>query len=388
MLDTGALAHVRTGVGAVLSTEDGPDAVAGAFYARLFAEYPDFRAYFPPAMDQQRHRLVRAIDYVVAHLDDQQFMPFLHQLGRDHRKHGLSGAHFLAAQNALIGAFRAAASPADWTPDTDDAWTRVVSMICNTMAVGADTEDLPPYWGATVVEHERVLADVAVVRLESDHDIPFAAGQYLSVQIPQRPRMWRYLSPAIAPNDYRGIEFHVRRVSAGWVSPAMVSETVVGDRWLLGPPLGGLSLDTSPGCEDVLMIAGGTGIAPLRAQLMDMAMRSSNPRVHLFVGGEYPSDLYDIDTLWNISRTNPWLTVVPVVEHPEEPWWRPGPAREFPPGMNHTMVGKLGQVVTRFGSWADRQIQVCGSPSMVRTTLYALRRVGTPMQNVQHDPLA
>lgn len=171
------------------------------------------------------------------------------------------------------------------------------------------------------------------------------------------------------------------------MSPAIVSETTVGDRWLLGPPLGGLSVDTSPGSEDVLMIAGGTGIAPLRAQLMDMAMRSRNPRVHLFVGGEYPSDLYDLDTLWNLARTNPWLTIVPVVEQPEEPWWRPGPAREFPPGMNHTMVGKLGQVVTRFGSWADRQIQVCGSPSMVRTTLYALRKVGTPMQNVQHDPL-
>lgn len=371
----------------MLSADDGAESVAKAFYARLFAEHPDFRGYFPAAMDQQRHRLVRAVDYVVTHLDDSEFLPFLHQLGRDHRKHGLTGAHFLAARNALVEAFRTAGDETTWTSDTDDAWSRVVSIICNSMAVGADTEDLPPYWGATVVEHHRLLEDLAVVRLQTDDDIPFEAGQYLSVQIPQRPRMWRYLSPAIAPNDYRGIEFHVRRVSAGWVSPAIVSETVVGDRWLLGPPLGGLSLDTAPGSPDVLMVAGGTGIAPLRAQLMAMAMRSHNPRVHLFVGGEYPSDLYDLDTLWDLARTNPWLTVVPVVEHPEEPWWRPGPAREFPPGLNHTMVGKLGQVVTRFGSWADRQIQVCGSPSMVRTTLYALRRVGTPMQNVQHDPL-
>lgn len=386
MLDPQALARVRAGVASALS-DDGADTVAGAFYARLFAEYPDFRGFFPAAMDQQRHRLLRAVDHVVRHLDDRDFLPFLHQLGRDHRKHGLTGVHFLAAQNALVDAFRTTADPDTWTDETDAAWRRVVSMICNSMAVGADTEDLPPYWGATVVEHHRVLDDLAIVRLQTDADIPFAAGQYLSVQIPQRPRMWRYLSPAIAPNDYRGIEFHVRRVSAGWVSPAIVSETTVGDRWLLGPPLGGLSVDTSPGSEDVLMIAGGTGIAPLRAQLMDMAMRSRNPRVHLFVGGEYPSDLYDLDTLWNLARTNPWLTIVPVVEQPEEPWWRPGPAREFPPGMNHTMVGKLGQVVTRFGSWADRQIQVCGSPSMVRTTLYALRKVGTPMQNVQHDPL-
>lgn len=388
MLEAGAIALVRSGVAAVLAEDDGPDRVARDFYAHLFAEYPEFRGYFPASMDQQRHRLVRAVEYVVNHLDDQRtFLPFLHQLGRDHRKHGLTGTHFLAGQNALVGAFRSFTGSDGWTPEADAAWRRVVSVLCNSMAVGADTEDLPPYWTATVVEHHRTLDDLAIVRLQTDHHVPYEPGQYLSVQIPQRPRMWRYLSPAIAPNEYGGIEFHVRRVSAGWVSPAIVTETAVGDRWLLGPPLGGLQVDRSVGAEDVLMIAGGTGIAPLRAQLMEMAMKSRNPRVHLFVGGEYPSDLYDLETLWHLAQSNPWLTVVPVVENPEEPWWRPGPSTEIPPGMNHLLVGKLGQVVTRFGSWADRQIQICGSPSMVRTTLFALRKVGTPMENVQHDPL-
>lgn len=385
MLDAHALAAVRDGVSGVLGDERRRDAVARTFYARLFAEYPDFRAFFPAGMDQQRHRLMRALAHVVAHVEDGAFVPFLHQLGRDHRKHGLTGAHFLAASNALAAAVRENADT--WNPEIDAAWRRVVSAVCHTMAMGADSEDLPPYWSATVVEHHRVLDDLAVVRLETDGDIPFEAGQYLSVQIPQRPRLWRYFSPAVAPNDYRGIEFHVRRVSAGWVSPAVVSETTVGDRWLLGPPLGGLRVDTSPGAEDVLMIASGTGIAPLRAQLMALAVRSSPPRVHLFVGGAHPSDLYDLDTLMALARTNPWLTVVPVVENTEEPWWRPPTGRELPVGVHRMLVGKVGPVVTRFGSWADRQIQICGSPSMVRSTLYALRKAGTPMSHVQHDPL-
>lgn len=166
----------------------------------------------------------------------------------------------------------------------------------------------------------------------------------------------------------------------------MVSEVSVGDRWAISPPLGGMSIDrNSP--EDVLMIAGGTGIAPLRAQIMDMAMRSNNPRVHLFVSGVYPCDLYDIETLWQISLSNPWLTVVPVTEDYEDPWWHSGPTRELPWGIHRQLYGQISTVVTQFGSWADRQIQISGSPSMVRTTVYALRRIGTPMEHIQHDPI-
>ncbi len=231
-----------------------------------------------------------------------------------------------------------------------------------------------------------MLPDLAIIRLEADSPIPYYAGQYMSVQIPQRPHMWRYLSAAIPPNQYGQIEFHVRRVSTGWVSPALVGETAVGDRWTIGPPLGGLHVDRESG-QDVLMIASGTGLAPMRAQIMEMAMRGDNPRVHLFYGGKYPCDLYDLETLWQIATTNPWLTIVPVLEEKENPWWHPVPVKEPPTGLNRPMYGKLGKVAGQFGTWADRQIQIAGSPSMIRTTLYALSAAGTPRQNISFDPL-
>ncbi|MGI9209750.1 MAG: hypothetical protein ACR2I3_17525, partial [Rhodococcus sp. (in: high G+C Gram-positive bacteria)] len=90
---------------------------------------------------------------------------------------------------------------------------------------------------------------------------------------------------------------------------------------------------------------------------------------------------------WQIAMTNPWLTVVPVVEERENPWWHPVPVRETPKGLHRTMYGKLGKVVGQFGSWADRQIQISGSPSMIRTTIYALSAAGTPRQNISFDPL-
>ncbi|NEW48390.1 flavoprotein, partial [Nocardia cyriacigeorgica] len=76
--------------------------------------------------------------------------------------------------------------------------------------------------------------------------------------------------------------------------------TVVGDRWLLGAPLGGLGIPRNTK-RKMLMIGCGTGIAPLRAQLIEMGQRGINPRVHFFIGGVYPCDLYDVENMWQLS---------------------------------------------------------------------------------------
>ena len=56
---------------------------------------------------------------------------------------------------------------------------------------------------------------------------------------------------------------------------------------------------------DVLMVAGSTGLAPLRALIMDLTRWGVNPRVHLFFGARYPCELYDLQTLWQIASHQP-----------------------------------------------------------------------------------
>ncbi|SDI92907.1 NAD(P)H-flavin reductase [Rhodococcus triatomae] len=381
------IAQLRASFSSITHGSHGPSHLAQLFYAALFSEHPQYRALFPISLEEPARKFTRALEFVVDNLEEPGPMTeLLAQLGRDHRKYGITAGHYEAAGSALIAAVRSALSHVLWTPTLDSAWSGLVSLLLTTMRDAADADDLPAAWTATVVGHERRLDDLAIVRLESDQPIPFHAGQYLSVQIPQRPRQWRYLSVAIPPNPYGQIEFHVRRVSGGWVSPAIVNETRVGDRWQLASPLGGLEVDRDNGL-DVLMIGSGSGIAPLRAQVMEMAQHGNNPRVHMFVGGRYPRDLYDIEALWELSLSNPWLTVVPVSEEDENPWWHTTPDPEPPPGMHRRLHGRLGRVVAEFGSWADRQVQISGSPSMIKTTVYSLRHGGTPPELIQHDPL-
>ncbi|NEW58542.1 flavoprotein [Nocardia cyriacigeorgica] len=385
-MDARSAALVRANFRSVIDSPHGPERLISAFYGHLFAEDPRLRELFPPAMDMQPKRLVTAIQYMLDHLEDwDRAQKFLEQLARDHRKYGVEASHYDLAGRALFAAAHTYNGPA-WTAELADGWRDITLLIAAAMAIGANSDDSPPYWEATVVGHRHVLEDLAIVRLQSDSPIPYQAGQYVPVAVPQRPKMWRYLSPAIPANPYGEIEFHVRKVRGGWVSPAIVNDTTVGDRWLLGGPLGGLHVDPDSG-RDVLMIGSGTGIAPLRAQLIEMGQRGINPRVHFFIGGVYPCDLYDVENMWQLSQSNPWLTIVPVCEQKTNPWWYPHPASDAPYGMHRRLVGNLGAVVASFGSWSDRQIQIAGSAKMIADTRRALLAVGTPESIISADPV-
>lgn len=383
-----AISLVRTTFKALAAADDGGVQVTREFYAILFAKYPHMREIFPAVMEMQADRLLDAVAYVIDHLEEPETArQFLAQLGRDHRRYGVTENHFIAVGGTLLATLERFAGTELWTDEVDAAWREAIAFIAATMIEAMNGEDGPGLWTGTVVEHKQVLQDVAVIRLQLHQPMSYGAGQYVGVSVPGRPRMWRYLSPAIPANEAGQIEFHVRRVAGGWVSSAMVRETRPGDVWQLSAPLGGLGVDRSTG-RDMLMIGSGTGIAPLRAQVMEMAMRGRNPRVHLFVGGVYPCDLYDLDILWQLARTNPWLTVIPVSEEDVNPWWHTDPEPPTPPGMCARLTGKLGEVVAEFGAWEDRDIQIVGSPSTVQTVKYRLQAKGTPMDNIRHDPLS
>ncbi|MEU0502774.1 globin domain-containing protein [Nocardia sp. NPDC005998] len=388
-MDSRTVALIRTTFKAVAAEEGGPAKLASSFYAILFTNYPAARDFFPAAMDAQRDRLVKAISYALDRLEEpDKLLPFLAQLGRDHRKYGVQAAHYTAVATSLKSAMRIFAGAEMWTDEVDRAWDEGLKIIGDTMIGAAEQESAPSVWSGTVVECREVLRNLAVVRLQLDQPMQYAAGQYISVQIPSRPRMWRYMSPAVPANANGEIEFHVRGVLGGWVSPAIVGHTAVGDQWYLGSPLGGLGIPRNVK-RKMLMVGCGTGIAPLRAQLMAMAQRRLNPRVHLFVGGHHPCDLYDLEILSQLATANKWLTVTPVTESDENPWWYldSGEPERIWPGLDARVTGQIGKVVASYGSWADRDVQIVGSPSMVQTTKFRLMAAGTQTKNIRHDPL-
>lgn len=341
------------------------------FYARLFSRAPETRELFPVNMEVQRSRLLRALVHVAQMVDrPDELVPFLEQLGRDHRKFGVLARHYDAVGYALIGAIRDFSGDA-WTPEVDRAWTESYRAVANAMYTAAQAERGPASWLGRVVGHRRVGWDLAVITVQTSEPIPYRAGQYLSVETPQRPRLWRYLSPANAPRPDGVIEFHVRAVDSGWVSRALVGHSRVGDTWRIGPPMGRMGVD-SASKRELLMVAGGTGTAPIKALIEDLAAQPRQPRTQVFVGGRTWEDLYDFGALRKLSYSNTWLDVIPVVENDAED--------------SGAETGTLADVVTRYGAWADHDVLVCGSPAMIRATVSRMLVAGTPLDRIRYDP--
>ena len=383
--DRDALAILRD----AFDPQRGSDDLIHRFYTLWFVTDISARDLFPPDMGHQRAALGHALRWLFGELVAQRAeepVAFLAQLGRDHRKYAVTQHHYDTMQDALLRTLQEHLSDR-WDDRLAGTARDALALIIGVMRGSADAEKGPPFRDATVVEHIRATRDVSIVRLQLDRPLFYHPGQYVTVEVPQWPRRWRHLSPSIPADRHGAIEFHIRSVSGGMVSTAIVGETRVGDRWRLSNPHGALQVDRRGG--DVLMVAGSTGLTPLRTLIMDLTRFGDNPRVHLFFGGRYPCDLYDLRTLWQIASTNPWLSVTPVSEYSTNPPWATDyPDTEPPRGLHVRQTGLLPDVVTRYGSWSDRQILVCGSPKMVEATKAALVAKGAQAQRIQHDPLA
>ncbi|MFD3586773.1 globin domain-containing protein [Streptomyces sp. NPDC058683] len=342
------------------------DKVTSYFYALLFVRHPELRPLFPAAMDTQRDRLLKALLTAAEHIDNTPVLvEYLQNLGRGHRKYGTRAEHYPAVGECLIGALSKYAS-AIWDPETEAAWVRAYTTMSQVMIDAASADELraPPWWHAQVVAHDLRTADIAVLTVRPDQPYPFLAGQYTSMETPWWPRVWRHYSFASAPRSDGLLTFHVKAVPAGWVSNALVHRARPGDVIRLGPPVGSMTVDHTKD-NGLLCLGGGTGIAPIKALVEDIAERGARRPVEVFYGARTDHDLYDIDTLLRLQQSHPWLSVRAVVDQ-----------------QAHL---QLPDAIRAYGPWTGYDGYLSGPPGMIRNGVRALRDVGIPAHRIRHD---
>jgi NAD(P)H-flavin reductase/hemoglobin-like flavoprotein len=370
LMDTSAL---RTSWATVAAAND---KVPQYFYSHLFVSHPELRSMFPIQMTGQRDKFVTALGAIVSNADNlDDVMAFIEQLGRDHRRFSVVTEHYMAVGATLMATLKRFLGTA-WDAELADTWSQAYGLIAKVMVAAAEQhEDVAPaFWVADVVHVERRSVDVAVVEVAPREPFVYRAGQSVAVEIPQRPRLWRYFSPANAPHPSGHLLFHVQPIAGGMVSTALVRHLSQGDTVRLAAPVGQqLTLPESGPLCDILMVAGGTGLAPLRAVLeqIDRKWESarSAPRVHLFHGSRMPWNLYDNRYLTELAR-KPWFDYTPVVSED----------RSYPGAR-----GLVGSVAAGAADWSRRTVLVCGPPAMVRHAVGELKAAGVPAASIRRE---
>ena len=243
-----------------------------------------------------------------------------------------------------------------------------------TSEVRLDVEDLgvlPPARTLACRIHalERLAPDVLriVLRLPPTAEFDYRAGQYVDMIGPGGIR--RSYSIANAASADKRIELHVRQVEDGTMSAHWFNEARQNDLLRLHGPLGTFFLRDIAGL-DLVFLATGTGIAPVKAILESLSALPADqaPRTtSVYWGGRHESDLY-----WTPDIQPADLRFVRVLSRADANW-----------------QGARGHVQDVFAATAPdlarTAVYACGSDAMIHAAHRQLVEAGLPERRFSSD---
>jgi CDP-4-dehydro-6-deoxyglucose reductase, E3 len=160
------------------------------------------------------------------------------------------------------------------------------------------------------------------LRLPAAETFRFEAGQYIDIMLSGGRR--RSFSIASPPHDARLLELHVRRVAGGEFSERLFDEDPQRALLTIEGPLG--QFVYRPGVAPMLLVGGGTGIAPLLSILRHVIENGVERDMTLYWGVRSERDLYAHAVLENLAqrhsaeRRPARLRYVPVLSEPSPDW--------------------------------------------------------------------
>lgn len=150
---------------------------------------------------------------------------------------------------------------------------------------------------------------------------PFMAGQYISVIVEigniRTARAYSISSPPHCTGYY---DITVRRVSDGFMSNYLLDEVKIGSDVCTSGPAGNFYYNPIIHGNELVFIAGGSGITPFMSMIREMSERGLDRTIHLFYGNKSDADIIFHDELSKIAGKNNRIHYYPVVENPSKKW--------------------------------------------------------------------
>ena len=218
-----------------------------------------------------------------------------------------------------------------------------------------------------------------VIKAADDFPRTARAGQYAEIAVPgiERPRSYSF---AKAPENEadREITFFIRRVPGGEFTEWLFERDRAGEPAVVTGPYGAFWL--RPGDAPIVCVAGGSGLAPVKA-LLESALNSGSRRQVLFVfGARSQRDLYCLEEMEALGRAwNGRFEFVPVLsEEPEDSGWQ---------GARGMCADYFQQTYVESGALDMSVCQgyLCGPPPMVDRAVELLTAAGMARENIYFD---
>lgn len=219
----------------------------------------------------------------------------------------------------------------------------------------------------------RQLSDSTIalsIKGEALGKLAFLPGQYVNLGVPGSEQTRAYSFSSLQRDGE--VSFLIRNVPGGLMSSFLTGRALVGDPMRLAGPLGSFYLRDIR--RPLLLLAGGTGLAPFTAMLEKIAEQGSEHPLHLIYGVTNDFDLVEIDRLEAFATRIPNFSFSACVASPES---------------RYPLKGYVTQhIEPRHLNDGDVDVYLCGPPPMVEAVSQFIRDQGIAPANFYYEKFA
>lgn len=208
------------------------------------------------------------------------------------------------------------------------------------------------------------------IKGEALNQLAFLPGQYVNLGVPGSEQTRAYSFSSLQRDGE--VSFLIRNVPGGLMSSFLTGLAKAGDSLTLAGPLGSFYLREIR--RPLLLLAGGTGLAPFTAMLEKIAEQGSEHPLHLIYGVTHDVDLVELERLQDFAARIPQFSFSACVANPESQYPRKGYVTQ------HIEPAHLNQ--------GDVDVYLCGPPPMVEAVSQFIREQGIAPANFYYEKFA
>lgn len=224
------------------------------------------------------------------------------------------------------------------------------------------------------VQHKEQLGDDVMVlhlQLPATEQLTFMAGQYVEFLLKDGRR--RAFSIANAPHEKGFLELHIRKIAGGHFTEQVFNEMPLKTILRIEAPLGSFFL-REQNEKPIIMVAGGTGFAPVKGMIEHMIFNQIQRPVYLYRGARQVNDLYMDELCQRWTQFMPNIQYIPVISDGND-----GDSWDGRRGLVHQAVLEDHADLSRFEAY------VCGAPGMVDIAKETFVKQGLPEEEFYSD---
>lgn len=222
--------------------------------------------------------------------------------------------------------------------------------------------------GLAPLTHDIVRLELKLLRPDS---MRFNAGQYVEINVPGSED-WRAFSMANSPSDPSRVVLMIKMIPGGAISGYLRERAQLGDPIRLRGPYGQFSI--APGVAPIVMIAGGSGMAPIMSMLSELAEQGVTRPITFYFGARAVRDLYLGEEIEALASKLPDFRYVPALSalEPGDHW----------SGATGLITEVLQQTP---GSLRGSEAYLCGPPPMIDAAVELLKAKGMFSTRIRFD---